>query len=104
MLQGLPGISVVPHQCDDAEQHRRRAKDDPSVQRRFHTQKVTDISESGEINLIRIFAAMQTLSGLEQCSVTLPQMRQGAMLRQSCGCWACRARMHYEKPRGETSV
>src|SRR5438105_11660472 len=41
MLQVLPGISVVPQQCDDAEQHRRRAKDDPSVQRRLHTEKAT---------------------------------------------------------------
>ena len=29
-------ISIVPHQCDDAEQHRRRAKDYPPVQRRLH--------------------------------------------------------------------
>ena len=79
MLQVLQGLSVVPHQCDDAEQHRRRAKDDPSVQRRFHTQKVTDISKSGGINRIRILLAMQMLSGLEQCSVTLPQMHQGSM-------------------------
>src|SRR5258707_6101317 len=41
MLQVLPGISVVPQQCDDAEQHRRRAKDDPSIQRRLHTEKAT---------------------------------------------------------------
>ena len=47
MLQVLPGISVVPHQCDDAEPHRRRAKDDATVERRFHTQKVTDIPGSG---------------------------------------------------------
>jgi hypothetical protein len=41
ILQVLPGINVVPQQCDDAEQHRRRAKDDPSVQRRLHTEKAT---------------------------------------------------------------
>jgi hypothetical protein len=37
LTQGLPGVRVVPHQCDDAEQHRRRAKDDPPVQCCFHT-------------------------------------------------------------------
>jgi hypothetical protein len=29
-----------------AEQHRRRAKDDPPVQRRLHKEKVTDISSA----------------------------------------------------------
>ena len=37
LTQGLPGVGVVPHQCDDAEQRRRRAKHDPPVQRCFHT-------------------------------------------------------------------
>ena len=36
LSQGLPGVSVVPHQGDDAEQHRRRTKDDLPVQRRLH--------------------------------------------------------------------
>jgi hypothetical protein len=39
--QGLPGVRVVPHQCDDAKQHRRRAEDDPPVRRRFHPEKAT---------------------------------------------------------------
>jgi hypothetical protein len=47
MLQVLPGISVVPQQCDDAEQHRRRAKDDPSVQRRLHNGKSNAVVASG---------------------------------------------------------
>ena len=43
LSQGLPGVRVVPHQCDDAEQHRRRTKDDTPVLRRLHTEKITDI-------------------------------------------------------------
>src|ERR1700690_3510180 len=37
LTQGLPGVSVVPQQGDDAEQHRRRAKDDPPVPPGLHT-------------------------------------------------------------------
>jgi hypothetical protein len=29
----------VPHQCDDAEQHRRRAKENPPIRCRLHTEK-----------------------------------------------------------------
>ena len=56
MLQVLPGISVVP-QCDDAEQHRRRAKDDPSVQRRLHTEKAT-------LSLLRACRTSEVISAL----------------------------------------
>ena len=34
----LPGVRVVPQQCNGAEQHGRRPKHDPSVERRFHTE------------------------------------------------------------------
>jgi hypothetical protein len=44
MLQVLPGSSVVPHQRDDAKQHRRRAKDDPPAERPLHTAKLTETS------------------------------------------------------------
>ena len=39
MSQVLPSIGIVPHQCDDAEQHRRRAKNDPSIQWSPHGEK-----------------------------------------------------------------
>lgn len=35
----MPGFRVVPYQCDDAEQHRRRAKDDPPAEHCFHTEQ-----------------------------------------------------------------
>jgi hypothetical protein len=62
MLQVLPGISVVPHQCDDAEQHRRRAKDDPPARRPFHTQKVADISKSRRGARNKLYARSDTLT------------------------------------------
>src|SRR5689334_24610286 len=40
MSQVLPGVGVMPHQCDDAEEHRRCAKNEPSVKRSFHREKV----------------------------------------------------------------
>ena len=53
VLQVLPGVRVVPHQGDDPEQHRRRAQDDPPVQCRLHTAKLTEMSgaSSGNGNL-----------------------------------------------------
>jgi len=53
MSQVLPGVRVVPHQGDDPEQHRRRAQDDPTVQCRLHTAKLTEMSgsDSGNENL-----------------------------------------------------
>ena len=44
MLQVLPGIGVVPGQCDNAEQHCRCAKDKPPVRCCLHTENLTDIS------------------------------------------------------------
>jgi hypothetical protein len=63
MLQVLPGISVVPHQCDDAEQHPRRAKDSPPIQRRLHTEKATP-------SLLRACGTSAVISALSLCSVS----------------------------------
>ena len=63
MSQGLPGVRVVPHQCYDAEQHRRRAKDDPSVQRRLHTEKVS-------LPLLQASNTSDVISALSPCSVS----------------------------------
>jgi hypothetical protein len=42
MLQVLPGVSVVPHQRDGTEQHGCYAKDNPTVHRCLHAEKITD--------------------------------------------------------------
>lgn len=33
LTEGLPGVSIVSNQCDDAEQHRRRCKDEGGRQK-----------------------------------------------------------------------
>ena len=63
LLQVLPGVSVVPHQCDDAEQHRRRAKDNPPIQRRLHREKATP-------SLLRACGTSEVISALSFCSVS----------------------------------
>ena len=63
MLQVLPGVRVVPHQCDDAKQHRRRAKDNPPIQRRLHTEKATP-------SLLRACGTSEVISALSFCSVS----------------------------------
>jgi hypothetical protein len=62
MLQVLPGISVVLHQCDDAEEHRRRAKDSPPIQHRLHTEKATP-------SLLRARGTGEVISALSFCCV-----------------------------------
>jgi hypothetical protein len=43
----LPRVGIVPQQRDDAEQHRRRAKDDPPEQRaRFVQYPATSMTAS----------------------------------------------------------
>jgi hypothetical protein len=53
----------VPRQCDDAEQHRRRAKHDPPVERRLHTEKATPL-------LLRACGTREVISALSFCSVS----------------------------------
>jgi len=48
LTQGLPGVRVAPHQGDEAEQRRRRAKNDPPVQPCFHAERVTLSLRAGD--------------------------------------------------------
>src|SRR5260370_39582120 len=75
MLKFFPGISVGPHQCDDAEQHRRCAKDNPPIQRRLHTEKATP-------SLLRACGTSEVISALCFCSVSEKRgMHEFAYLR-----------------------